>query len=209
MPVEVMTFQDWRRLGTDKSEVVVTVSRAEGWSRGLSPFFLGPCRLWGPHVAVRMENAWQFSECYSQHVQNGKPTRQWIEWARSGWLDSKAHRYPMGRGKKPLFSWWDGKKYSYVEARKHIYIPLYFDAVKSTPAWRQLKALHEQFERDGRTLYLIDFDAYLHKREGMSYSEVVNCSERKMGHAFVLAMMLEEWKLLKRTVKRMRAERDS
>lgn len=36
------------------------------------------------------------------------------------------------------------------------------------------------------------FDAYNHKELGMSYSDVMNLESRKMGHAFVLAMMLEK-----------------
>jgi hypothetical protein len=36
-----------------------------------------------------------------------------------------------------------------------------------------------------------DFDGYDHVSLGMSLADVLHCEERKMGHAFVLAMMLE------------------
>ena len=41
-------------------------------------------------------------------------------------------------------------------------------------------------------LVLRDFDAYDHHALVMTYADVVHCTSRKMGHAFVLAMMLAE-----------------
>jgi hypothetical protein len=37
----------------------------------------------------------------------------------------------------------------------------------------------------------MDFDAYDHKYEKLTYEQVINDPTRKMGHAFVLAMMLD------------------
>ena len=105
-----------------------------------------------------------------------------------GWDDSYAHRYPMGKGKIPLYSYWNKEKLSYIEARKRIYIPLYATAVRKTLAFQELFNLFSQ----GKDIYLQDFDAYNHKKMGMSYLDVVNLESRKMGHAFVLAMMLEK-----------------
>ena len=42
-----------------------------------------------------------------------------------------------------------------------------------------------------RDLYLWDFDGYNHKELGLTYDEVINNPDRKMGHAFVLGMLLE------------------
>jgi len=49
----------------------------------------------------------------------------------------------------------------------------------------------QSLPRAGQDLYLRDFDGYNHKELGMTYDNVVHCKERKMGHAFVLAMVLE------------------
>jgi hypothetical protein len=43
----------------------------------------------------------------------------------------------------------------------------------------------------GDTLYLWDFDGYNHKDCGLSFDQVINDPNHKMGHAFVIAMMLE------------------
>jgi hypothetical protein len=45
----------------------------------------------------------------------------------------------------------------------------------------------------GKNLMLIDFDGYNphHPRYGFSYNDVIHCPVRRMGHAFVLAMLLE------------------
>lgn len=38
---------------------------------------------------------------------------------------------------------------------------------------------------------MYSFDGYNNKALGMSYDEVINCESRKMGHGFVLAMLLD------------------
>lgn len=167
--------------------VVDTTSRSTNWSRDLSPFYLGPIDLYDEFVAENVENAWQFSKVYSAHVdQNNDPTDAYWKWARSGWSDHYAHRYPMEHGMIPLYSYWNGKKLSYIEARKQIYIPLYARAVSRTAAFERLKTI----AADGE-VYLRDFDGYRHKDLMMSYQDVIECESRKMGHAFVLAMMLD------------------
>ncbi len=163
-----------------------TTSKA-GWSRGLSPFVLGPVDLYDGMIAKNVENAWQFSKVYPEHEKGGKPTSSYWEWAKTGWNDSYAHRYPMGKGRKPLFSWWKGKPLGYVDARKRIYAPLYAECVMQSDAYKRLKSM---YKKSGE-LWLKDYDAYNHRKLGMSYNDVINCPERKMGHAFVLAMMLE------------------
>ena len=101
----------------------------------------------------------------------------------------------MGKGAVPLYSWWDGKKYSYIEARQEIYIPIYAAAVRDTVAFEKLKRLYETMCNEHLSvddhLTLWDFDGYDHRKLGMTYEDVILCETRKMGHGFVLAMMLE------------------
>lgn len=170
--------------------VINTTSRSNDFGRGFSPFLLGPIKLWGDHVAMNMENAWQYSKVYPQHVdEHGNPTEKWLEWAKQGWADPKAHRYPMGKGAEPLFSWWNGVKLGYVQARKAIYMPLYAKLVVQTDAFCGLKDLLEAFD----DIYLWDFDGYDHRALNMTYDDVANCSYRKMGHAFVIAMLIDDF----------------
>ena len=174
----------------DGAVVVNTTSRAsQEWERSLSPFFLGPCRLYDDHESRVLENAWQYSKLYAVHADaEGEPTEAYWAWAEAGWASPKAVRYPMGKEGRPLCSLWDGHGLGYVEARKRIYGPLYVEAVRKTEGWKKLEALRSE----GRPIVLRDFDGYDHVALGMSLTDVLNDPGRKMGHAFVLAMMLTQ-----------------
>ena len=198
--IKVITWAEHRQIKPPDCFTVVTVSKATGWSRGLSPFFLGPCPLWGEHVSHNVENGWQHSKCYQDHLEDDDSVGDaWLSWASAGWNDKKAHRYPMGRGAKPLFSCWDGVRLNYIDARKAIYAPVYGEAVMNSPVFPVLRAKYERLSETGEDLYLVDFDAYDHHGLGMSLWDVVNEPTKTMGHAFVLAMLLEDpdcyWKV--------------
>jgi hypothetical protein len=94
----------------------------------------------------------------------------------------------MGKGAVPEYSWWEGERLGYVEARKRIYVPAYAGAVLNSPAFSRLREMYREFG----TLVLWDFDGYDHHQTGASLKEVLNDPTRKMGHAFVLAMLLEQ-----------------
>ena len=174
------------------SITIDSTSRSFGWDRGLSPFFVGPVDLCNGFVSKNFENAWQFSKVYKQHVgEDGNPTDEYWKWAKAGWSDTWAHRYPMGRGAIPEYSQWLGEKLGYIAARKRIYIPVYSTAVQKTKAYNKLMEEAKQAEDQGKDLYIRDFDGYNNKELGMSYDDVINCESRKMGHGFVLAMLLE------------------
>lgn len=183
MPVRVVGPRD-----PNVPHAINTTSRATGWSRGLSPFFVGPVEICEGVVAHNVENAWQFAKVYPAHVDaQGEPTHEYWDWAMAGWTDSFAHRYPMGRGAVPLFSIWDGRKLSYIEARRQLYLPIYAAAVARTEAYSRLYDLHQA----GEEIVLWDFDGYDHLAMGRTLAEVVADPTRKCGHAFVLAMMLD------------------
>jgi hypothetical protein len=130
-----------------------------------------------------MENAWQYSKVYTDHFNGIRPTDRWFNWSQCGFDNPRAVRYPMGRGVVPVGSWCDGAMLDYVAARKALYWPLYRNAVRQMFGWQHLRQLFR--ERNEITLW--DFDGY---QRGGTLREVVNDSQRKMGHAFVLAAML-------------------
>lgn len=171
-------------------DYVNTTSHGNGWESGLSPFKLGPIRLYDGMKSLNFENAWQYSKVYARHDHEDdiEPTSEWWVWAKAGWANPRAVRYPMGKGAVPVYSWWNGQQLGYVAARKKIYCPLYAKAVEKTSAWKKLKQLY----RAKKDLWLWDFDGYDHRALKMSYRDVLECPTRKMGHAFVLAMMLED-----------------
>ena len=169
--------------------IINTTSKSTNWSKGLSPFFVGKgMKLYDDYTSKNMENAWQFSKVYKNMVdKNNNPTADYFNWAIKGWNDNFAHRYPMGKGAIPLYSLWNGKKYGYVNARKVIYIPLYAREVVKTSAYKKLKEMYDS----GEKIALLDFDGYNYVDLGYSLYDVVHEDKRKMGHAFVLAMLLK------------------
>ena len=188
MPVNVCGFRD-----TPKNKLVInTTSRSGHWSKGLSPFFLGPVKLYNNFTAKNVENAWQYSKAYAEHVDvDQNVTENYFNWAINGWNKQRADRYPMGKGAKPLYSYWDGKRLSYIEARKAIYAPIYAKAVENTDAFKKLKEIYDS----GEDLWLWDFDGYDFRSKNMTYKDVLMNDKKKMGHAFVLAMLLEGQKV--------------
>lgn len=150
--------------------------------RPLSPMLLGPVMLYGGYWSRTMENAWQYAKLYQEHAHD-----YWT-WAQAGWDNPHAVRYPLGKGARPLHTLWAGDKLDYTAARKRVYIPLYAQAVR----FGQLNLfLNLRAETRCQDIAIRDFDAYDHRALGYSWDDVINDPDRKMGHGFVLAMMIE------------------
>ena len=196
MPAEVIVVHKWARI-TDqdaKGVVVVDTTARDGWRSDLSPFSIGPCRLYDDFESINMENAWQYAKVYQEDTDKDEnPTSTYWSWAKDGWNNPNPVRYPKGRNRIPLYSMWNGKKLCYIEARKQIYVPLYAEAVQRTDGFTHLKSLYDQHEK----LYLRDWDGWSMQKYGMNtLTDVLNNPRRKMGHAFVLSMLLTEDKAL-------------
>lgn len=169
-------------------KVINTTSRdTEHYGKGLSPFFMKDIPLYGGHISKNMENAWQYSKVYQCHADmNGDPTEQYFSWAKEGWAKWKADRYPMEKGAKPLYCYWDGKKLDYIEARKQLYFPMYAKAVRKSVVFQEIKDLLSS----GVNVALKDFDGYNHKALDLGFYDVINNPEKKCGHAFVIYGLL-------------------
>ena len=168
---------------------------------GLSPFYLGPVKCYDGLVSQTFERAWQCAKVYPwTQGADGNPNASYFAWrdemwATKGFGDKMSIRFPVGKRNvgKCLYSWWkvDGefKPLDYIPARKAIYIPLYAKAVVKTEAYRRLVELRDS----GKNLLLIDFDGYNihHPRYNFTYNDAIHCNWLKMGHCFVLAMLLE------------------
>ena len=168
-----------------------TTSKSKEWS-ALSPFKLGPVivtpgnEFSQAEISRNVENAWQYSKVYKEHIHPCmSPLKtQWIEWARRGWRDWRANRYPMGKGAIPEYSLWKDQKLNYIEARKAIYGPLYTQTVVTTPEFLKLLNMH----REGKHLFLLDYDGYQTEDD---FNTIINNPDKKMGHAFFLKRALE------------------
>lgn len=191
MPAEIILLPVWdKAIQNAKGTVtVMTVSKSNtAWERQLSPFLLGPCKLYGDYHSINMENAWQYAKVYTPEFwHSDRLNKSYWKWAVDGWSNARAVRYPMGKGRSPAFSLWDGEALDYIEARKRIYGPLYAEAVQKTEAWRRLKKLYKTVKR----LVLYDYDVRDISRTEETLTEVLNNPHKKMGHAFVLAMLLQ------------------
>ena len=161
---------------------VIDTTSSSGEFRELSPFVLPA------PPAKNLENLWQFSKVYKKQIMpiDGYPDASWYKWRDAGYDNDRAIRYPMGKGAIPEYSLWDGEKLSYINARKIIYAPEYARNVAKTNSFSRLQAVYLTTPN----LVLLDYDAYDHQSLGMSLKDVMNNPTKKMGHAFVLMMML-------------------
>lgn len=161
---------------------VIDTTSSSGEYRSLSPFVLPA------PPAKNLENLWQFSKVYKKYIMpiDGYPDANWYKWRDWGFSQDRAYRYPMGKGAIPEYSLWNGEKLDYIQARKKIYAPEYAKNVAKTDSFRQLQVLYNS----GTDIALLDYDAYDHQSLGMSLQDVINSPTRKMGHAFVLIMIL-------------------
>ena len=165
-----------------KDAVVIDTTSSSGDYKELSPFILPA------PPAKNFENLWQFSKVYKKNIMpiDGYPDASWYKWRDAGYANPRAVRYPMGKGAIPEYSLWDNERLGYIEARKRIYAPEYAKNVVSTNSYKRLLGTYQS--RDD--LILLDYDAYDHQALGMSLKDVINNPNKKMGHAFVLIMML-------------------
>jgi hypothetical protein len=133
-----------------------------------------------------MENAWQFSKVYPEHVDaNGNPRARWYIWRGWGLMSTWAYRYPMSKGAVPLYSYLDGRKLNYIEARKELYVPLYKSLLGLVnPSLEKLVELCKD-----KDVALWDFDGY-HTDD--NFDTILNNPDKKMGHAFVLREVINE-----------------
>lgn len=151
--------------------------------KGLSPFSFHNVNYFDIQ-AKNVENSWQYSKVYKEHDTNGQPNANWYKWRQRGFESEYAHRYPMGKGVKPLYSYFNDKKYSYVEARKELYFPLYIDFCLQNEVYFKLKDLFDS----GKSIAIVDFDVYL--LHNKSLIDAVNDPNKKAGHGFVLYHLL-------------------
>lgn len=167
--------------------VDVTSHSELAFGKALSPFYLGPVNLYDGHVAHNVENGWQYSKVYKEFIKekDGDPSEKYFSWAAKGWQQTWADRHPRGK-EIPLYSWWAGEKLDYIQARKKIYLPLYAAAARETEAFGAL----QEYCRRKEEVTLIDFDGYNFEKAGLSIEAVVNNPEKRMGHAFVLWLLL-------------------
>lgn len=163
--------------------VVNTTSRSSDFGFAFSPFLNQGTVAVGDLFSHNVENLWQFSKVYEEHA-NDEDAYAYFAWRDRGFADRRAHRYPMGKGRKPLYSVLNGERLDYVTARKRIYVPAYRQKLREF-CTRQLETLVDMLTVTDVALW--DFDGYLTDDD---FDTVLNSSDRKMGHAFIIQRMV-------------------
>lgn len=197
---------DGRKYGL-RPDTTVFIDTTSGSSKykDLSPFILGPCQTYVRQeteyyagmvsepcyvYARNFENLWQYSKVYQCHIIPGSippmHNNEWYMWRIQGWRNPRAVRYPMGKGVKPVYLHWKRQNMDYITARKRVYAPEYTKNVIKTGSFKLLQDIY----KSDYNIVLLDYDAYDHRKLGMTLKDVINNPDKKCGHAFVLMMIL-------------------
>ena len=109
------------------------------------------------------------------------------------WLKCKEakRRYPGSKGKQVLYAEFNGKRYDYVESRKQIYVPEYYNLIKNKQSVRDYR---EQLRR-GKNIIVYDFDGPRTANGGLQclpvelalYEEKISNTAHPFGHGYVVA----------------------
>lgn len=176
------------KIPDDAIVIDITSNSSDPMGRALSPFNIGPVDLYDGYWAYNIENAFQFSRVYPIHNFDETPSQAYFDWAVKGWQTRKAIKYPFGAWNIPLFSWWNGKKLSRLEAQNNIFLPLYSKAVVKTRSFQKLKDIYNSSDKD---IVLLDYEGYNHRDLEMNWNDVVNHPTWPIGQGFVISMILE------------------
>lgn len=170
----------------------------------ISPMHLRIPLEYPKEESIIFENFWQYSKVYPQlgHLENGMVTSEWYEWRMRGFQSPKGIRTPPEVKKlkekyrkgqietwKPAFSFYQGKEYDYITARKELYVPIYYRLLIESPVFAALKG---EFEASGKIL-LMDVDALPMEvapggveinRENLKW--LINNPEYPLAHGYII-----------------------
>lgn len=144
----------------------------------------------GGDIFYNFEAFWQSGKVFDE-ITEEKTKKFWKN------VKEAKRRFPGSKGKKVLYSKWDGKeeKMGYIESRKKVYIPLYHDLTKEkemTLYWK------EEVEK-GQDVVIYDFDGPRLDDGSVTCLEVnietlqekVNDHRFPFGHGYVVAALLK------------------
>jgi hypothetical protein len=180
-------------------------SGATGWTKGLSPMILGPVTheevdekgVLLP-VATCVENYWQSLKLFQCDLDSaGNILPSYFQRKRDILSNHKGVRHPLPKAASKvaknsnspnkslcLFSYVNGERLSYLEARKQIYCPLYAYMAEKSEAYAKLFSLHQE----GYNLLILDYDGYPVDSTTLDFA--FKDESRPFGHGAVLYCML-------------------
>lgn len=121
----------YRDTTPNNTRVIDTTSRSIDGGKIFSPFFIGEVNFENGY-AKNVENAYQFSKVWKEHLnEDGTIKKEYYKWRKEGFNNTKAIRYPMGKGNNAEFSLLGDTKMDYQEAKDKIYKKIYIEAFKN------------------------------------------------------------------------------
>ena len=107
----------------------------------------------------------------------GNVTQEWFRWRKKGFSETKGHRHPIGtktnevvyvddkghnhyKYLRAIFALFGDEstgyeKMDYISSRKKIYVPLYYELLVRTPAFKELRRQVKM----GKKVQILDLDA--------------------------------------------------
>lgn len=169
-------------------------SRSTDWGKALSPFLLGPV-VTVNGTALNVENAWQYSKIWPMHWDEEKqePRPAYWYWRQKGFDTKYGQRYPFGKEEQNnTLGTWLGKKgergrlVPYTQAKRLLYVPTYQQALRAS-AWYPtfIKFIADAYHTDTNLVFR-DFDTFNHYEKGMTLMDILNSSDHRYGHGFIL-----------------------
>ena len=178
--------------------------------RELSPMLIGPVineteeqdenGLVLPN-AMRFENFWQGLKVHTHELnESGNPNSIYLTRRKKNFMDKKGHRrvYPKKKlidlKSKVEFTFYNKRKYTYLEARKEIYCTKYAEMIRENKYFKEL----EERLATGENLLIIGFDGF--ELDPLKADDVkfhINDPNKPVGHEFVICCLLhgiEPWK---------------
>lgn len=133
------------------------------------------------------ESWWQVGK----HIQGVDRVKQVRYWLRVGHDGKPKRRYPNSKNKKVLYAKWDGgEKMNYIDSRKKMYVPEYFNMIKDE---KELKKLINYRNRGGN-IVVYDYDGPFEGKTPVALEvnesmlrEKINDPKRPFGHGYVVA----------------------
>jgi hypothetical protein len=172
----------------DPNAIKINVTSAQGKSSENRKDFSPMTPVEGGYKGYwNFESYWQSGKVFKD-LDPEKTKKWWKE------LKEPKRRYPNSKGKKVLYATWDegGHKFDYVDSRKAVYVPEYFELIKErrmTHHWKAQLAT-------GQSLVIYDFDGPRSSADGSPICrevtidllrEKINDPSFPFGHGYIVA----------------------
>ncbi len=201
------TYEDFIRID------VTSCNKDKKFVSEISPLYIGPVVSSDGLLAKTFENLWQYGKVYPKIYdanrkivlgvdEDDNPTPEFYEWRKRFYQlnRKKGDRHPAlpssirHRDCKYMVYFNENKeleKLDYVTSRKKIYIPEYAKLIVNTDSFKEIKKLYEK----GEKIALCDFDAWNYYGPNLDQDttivDVVNNPSYKVGHGYVIKMLLQ------------------